>query len=144
MASGSAAWRRNHGILASEHAVLLVVHATSAEQAVRNATVARDAGAGGVFLVNHGTPAAGLLAIHDAVATALPDFWIGVNCFDLPAADVFARISPRVAGVWVDDATQPEVARAGADTFVSGSGIFDTPDYAATISAMRAELACVR
>ena len=35
------------------------------------------------------------------------------------------------------------VGRAGADTFVSGSGIFATPDYAETIAAMRAELAKV-
>ena len=36
-----------------------------------------------------------------------------------------------------------EVAAAGADVFVSGSGIFGTPgrDYAATIKAMRKELA---
>jgi len=34
-----------------------------------------------------------------------------------------------------------EVARAGADTFVSGSGIFSTSDYASTIAAMRTELA---
>jgi ribulose-phosphate 3-epimerase len=34
-----------------------------------------------------------------------------------------------------------EIARAGADTFVAGSAIFGTPDYRATIGAMRAELA---
>jgi ribulose-phosphate 3-epimerase len=34
-----------------------------------------------------------------------------------------------------------EVARAGADTFVAGSAIFNTSDYRATISAMRIELA---
>jgi ribulose-phosphate 3-epimerase len=33
------------------------------------------------------------------------------------------------------------IAEAGADTFVSGSAIFGSPDYAATIAAMRAELA---
>lgn len=33
-----------------------------------------------------------------------------------------------------------EIARAGADTFVAGSAIFGSPDYQATISAMRAEL----
>jgi len=33
------------------------------------------------------------------------------------------------------------VADAGADTFVAGSAIFGKPDYAAVISAMRAELA---
>jgi ribulose-phosphate 3-epimerase len=33
------------------------------------------------------------------------------------------------------------IAEAGADTFVSGSAIFSTPDYKKTISLMRAELA---
>ena len=33
------------------------------------------------------------------------------------------------------------VARAGADTFVAGSAIFGSRDYAATIKAMRAEIA---
>jgi ribulose-phosphate 3-epimerase len=32
------------------------------------------------------------------------------------------------------------IAQAGADTFVAGSAIFDAPDYAATIGAMRAQL----
>ncbi len=36
------------------------------------------------------------------------------------------------------------VAEAGADTFVAGSAIFGTPDYARTIAAMRAELAQVQ
>ena len=36
------------------------------------------------------------------------------------------------------------VAEAGADTFVSGSAIFNSPDYAATIAEMRAQLAMVR
>jgi len=42
-------------------------------------------------------------------------------------------------GVKVDNIA--EIARAGADTFVAGSAIFGTPDYRATIGAMRAELA---
>ncbi len=41
-------------------------------------------------------------------------------------------------GVKVDNAAQ--IARAGADTFVSGSAIFGSSDYAATIRAMRAEI----
>ena len=44
-------------------------------------------------------------------------------------------------GIKIDNIA--EVARAGADTFVAGSAIFNTPDYAATIAAMRAELARV-
>lgn len=37
-----------------------------------------------------------------------------------------------------------EVAEAGADTFVAGSAIFNSPDYRQTIDAMRAELARAR
>ncbi len=41
-------------------------------------------------------------------------------------------------GVKVDNAAQ--IAGAGADTFVSGSAIFGSADYAATIRAMRAQI----
>ena len=44
-------------------------------------------------------------------------------------------------GIKIDNIA--EVARAGADTFVAGSAIFNTADYAATIAAMRAQLAKV-
>jgi ribulose-phosphate 3-epimerase len=36
------------------------------------------------------------------------------------------------------------IARAGADTFVAGSAIFGTDDYAATIGRMRAQIAMAR
>ena len=36
-----------------------------------------------------------------------------------------------------------EIAEAGADTFVAGSAIFNTDDYAATIEKMREQLALV-
>jgi ribulose-phosphate 3-epimerase len=42
-------------------------------------------------------------------------------------------------GVKVENAA--EIARAGADTFVSGSAIFGSGDYARTIQAMRAQIA---
>jgi ribulose-phosphate 3-epimerase len=42
-------------------------------------------------------------------------------------------------GVKVDNAAQ--IAKAGADTFVSGSAIFGSSDYAGTIKAMRAQIA---
>ncbi len=41
-------------------------------------------------------------------------------------------------GVKVENAAQ--IARAGADTFVSGSAIFDSEDYAATLAALRGEI----
>ncbi len=43
-------------------------------------------------------------------------------------------------GVKVENISQ--VARAGADTFVSGSGIFSSTDYASTIAAMRRAARC--
>jgi ribulose-phosphate 3-epimerase len=45
-------------------------------------------------------------------------------------------------GVKIDNIA--EIARAGADTFVAGSAIFGTKDYAATLKAMRDQLAMVR
>ena len=42
-------------------------------------------------------------------------------------------------GVKVDNIG--EIAAAGADTFVAGSAIFGSPDYAATIAAMKANIA---
>ena len=42
-------------------------------------------------------------------------------------------------GVKVDNIG--EIAAAGADTFVAGSAIFGSEDYAATIAAMKAEIA---
>ncbi|MBI1195285.1 MAG: ribulose-phosphate 3-epimerase [Gammaproteobacteria bacterium] len=45
-------------------------------------------------------------------------------------------------GVKVDNIR--EIAEAGADTFVAGSAIFNTADYAATIAKMRAELAAAK
>lgn len=44
-------------------------------------------------------------------------------------------------GVTVDNIA--EIAAAGADMFVAGSAIFNSPDYAKTIQAMRANLAKV-
>jgi ribulose-phosphate 3-epimerase len=44
-------------------------------------------------------------------------------------------------GVKIDNIRS--IAEAGANTFVAGSAIFHTPDYKATIDAMRAELAKV-
>ena len=44
-------------------------------------------------------------------------------------------------GVTVDNIA--DIARAGADMFVAGSAIFNKPDYAQAIAAMRAQLASV-
>jgi ribulose-phosphate 3-epimerase len=57
---------------------------------------------------------------------------------DCGGRDVWLEID---GGVKVDNIA--EIARAGADTFVAGSAIFESRDYEATIGAMRAQLAQV-
>jgi ribulose-phosphate 3-epimerase len=64
-------------------------------------------------------------------------------------AEARRRIAASGRDIWleVDGGVKTEniaeVARAGADTFVSGSAIFGAKDYAATIRDMRARLAMV-
>ena len=57
---------------------------------------------------------------------------------DRSGRDIWLEID---GGVKVDNIG--EIARAGADTFVAGSAIFESADYEATIGAMRAQLAHV-
>lgn len=79
-------------------AVLAVVDVVSLDQARRNVTVAYEAGCSGVFLVGGRRH---VFDIHDTLAEEFSGFWLGVNCRDLTAAEVFATIGPRVAGVWI-------------------------------------------
>lgn len=65
-------------------------------------------------------------------------------------AEVRKRISASGKEIWlqVDGGVKTdniaEIARAGADTFVAGSAIFGSRDYAATIRAMRSQLDAFR
>ena len=64
-------------------------------------------------------------------------------------AEARRRIQESGREVWleVDGGVKPDniaqIARSGADTFVAGSAVFDSPDYAATIRDLRARLAMV-
>ena len=55
---------------------------------------------------------------------------------DASGRDIWLEVD---GGVKIDNIA--DIARAGADTFVAGSAIFGTPDYPATINAMRSALA---
>ncbi len=65
-------------------------------------------------------------------------------------AEVRQRIAKSGRDIWleVDGGIKidniAEVARAGADTFVAGSAVFGSKDYAATISEMRQRLSAVK
>ena len=86
------------------HVILPVIHVATEAQALLNASLAHEAGADGVFLINHAISSRELLAIHASVANAFPDWWVGVNCLDLYPEDVFSFVSGRVGGVWTDNA----------------------------------------
>jgi hypothetical protein len=96
---------RFRDVFTRRHVVLPVLHVVGAEQAARNVGIAHDAGVDGVFLISHGRVTDDeLLRIHHEVASAFPEFWLGVNCLSWTPEDTFARVGDRVAGVWVDDA----------------------------------------
>ena len=102
--------KQYHGVFANRHTVLPVLHVEDEDQALRNAAIAREHGCDGVFLINHGMPYEDLLAIHGSVSRHNPGWWIGVNCLDLQPTEVFARLTPEIAGVWVDNAMVDERA----------------------------------
>jgi len=95
---------RYQRVFSGRHTVLPVIHVESVDQALRNSRVARDAGADGVFLINHAMADEALLRIHGEVADAFPGWWIGVNCLGMTPEQVFTAVSQRVRGVWVDNA----------------------------------------
>jgi ribulose-phosphate 3-epimerase len=77
------------------------------------------------------------------IASMLPKIAEARRRIDAAAQSVGREIWLEVdGGIKTDNIA--EVAAAGADTFVSGSGIFGTKDYAATIRDMRARLGAVR
>src|SRR4051812_33689705 len=106
---------------------LPVIHVEGLDQALRNAELARGAGADGVFLINHRMDHEELLRIHPLVAAAFPGWWVGVNCLGLGPEEGFRRVTPQVTGVWADnamiregDAAQPDAERVVAARRASG------------------------
>jgi ribulose-phosphate 3-epimerase len=70
------------------------------------------------------------------IPSALEKIRLARQRIDRSGHDIWLEVD---GGVKVDNIAQ--IAAAGADTFVAGSAIFDSRDYADTIAAMRAEVA---
>ena len=70
------------------------------------------------------------------IASVLPKIAEVRKKIQAAGRDVWLEVD---GGVKADNIAQ--IAKAGADTFVAGSAIFGSPDYAATIRDMRARLA---
>jgi len=88
----------------TSHAVLPVIHVESLEQARRNAHVAFDAGADGIFLINHGLSGEQLLGVADKLRGEFDKRWIGINCLDFPNERTIERATLLgLDGVWADN-----------------------------------------
>ena len=112
-------------------AVLPVIHVRDAGQACRNAAAAIEAGAPGVFLINHDFAHEGLLPILREVRARFPSLWLGVNFLAVTgrvAFPVLGRLEAEgveIDACWADDARVDERASP------------DEQDEAAEIEAAR-------
>jgi len=90
-------------VFPKKHIFLAVVHVETEAQALRNACIATDEGADGIFFINHWISYNRLLEYYRSAREKLPDFWIGLNCLDLGKA-ALSFIPEDTAGLWVDNA----------------------------------------
>lgn len=139
---------------------LISFHPEASEHIDRSLSLIRDAGCQAGLVLNPATPLSVLDHVMDRLDLILvmavnPGF--GGQSFISEALEKLAAIRRRIdactertgrqillqvdGGVKVDNIAA--IAAAGADTFVAGSAIFGARDYAATIAAMRRELATV-
>ena len=135
-------------------ASIISFHPEASEHVDRTVALIKDCGCKAGLVFNPATPLAWLDHVIDKLDLILimsvnPGF--GGQSF-LPEALVKLRaVKERIArsgrNIWleVDGGVKVDniaaIAKAGADTFVAGSAIFGTPDYSATIAALRAQLA---
>lgn len=139
---------------AAAGADLISFHPEASEHVDRSLQLIRSKGVKAGLVLNPATPLNVLDHTLDALDLVLvmsvnPGF--GGQAFIPGALDKLAAIRQRIdacgreirlevdGGVKVDNIGA--IAAAGADTFVAGSAIFGAADYAATISAMKREIA---
>lgn len=116
----------------STHAILPVVHVQDRLQAITQSSLAKSAGADGVFLIGHSMQAKDLMACATAVRETLPGFWLGINFLDLTPKHAFefldraAREGTIINGLWTDTASRetdalracsPDLAYFGGTAF---------------------------
>lgn len=137
-------------------ATYITFHPEASEHIDRSLQMILDGGCKAGLVFNPGTPLHHLDHVMDKLDMILlmsvnPGF--GGQKFIPSTLDKLRQVRQRIddsgytirlevdGGVGVGNIR--EVAEAGADTFVAGSAIFNTDDYAATIARMREELAKV-
>ena len=133
---------------------IISFHPEASEHVDRTLQLIRDAGCKAGLVLNPATPISCLDHVLDKVDLVLvmsvnPGFggqaFIPEALKKLRAIRGLIERSGREIWLEVDGGVKIDniraIAEAGADTFVAGSAIFGTPDYAATIAAMRSRLA---
>lgn len=132
-------------------ATLISFHPEASEHVHRTIQIVRGAGCQVGLVLNPATPVNVLDHVLDQLDLVLvmsvnPGFG-GQSFIEASLAklrEIRRRIeaSGRAIRLEIDGGVKPDniaaIAAAGADTFVAGSAIFASPDYAATISALRA------
>jgi hypothetical protein len=84
---------------------LVVIHVRTRPQVLRNAKIAYEQGADGVFLISHGMVLSPLLLqFYHAVRAFYPSWWIGLNFLDLDRMNALLKIPSDASGLWVDNA----------------------------------------
>lgn len=83
---------------------LPVIHVENTDQALRNAVLARDCGANGVFLINHSIRHSKLMEVYDKVRATMGKWWIGINSLGITPVTLFSLIPLDISGVWIDNA----------------------------------------
>jgi len=139
---------------AAAGATWISFHPEASRHVDRTLGLIREHGCRPGLVLNPATPLAYLDHVMDKVDLILlmsvnPGF--GGQKFIDGALDKLARVRERIAAsgreirLEIDGGVKIEnigaIARAGADTFVAGSAIFGSKDYAGTIRRMRAEIA---
>ena len=132
---------------------LISVHPESTEHLHRTLSLIREGGAQAGIVFNPATPLHALneaIGLVDLVLIMSVNPGFGGQAFIRESLDKLRRVRQSIdecgrnIRLEVDGGIKTgniaEAARAGADTFVAGSAIFGTDDYAATIAAMRAAL----
>lgn len=135
-------------------ASIITFHPEASEHIDRSLSLIRESGCQAGLVFNPATPLNWLDHVMDKVdmillmsvnpgfggqkfiANVLPKIIEARRRIDASGRKIRLEID---GGVKVDNIA--EIAAAGVDTFVAGSAIFGTPDYPATIAAMRAEIA---
>ncbi|CAO3308203.1 ribulose-phosphate 3-epimerase [Pseudomonas asiatica] len=142
------------GDFASAGATHISFHPEASEHIDRSLQLIRDSGCKSGLAFNPATPLDCLRYVMDKVDMILlmsvnPGF--GGQTFIPGTLDKLREVrrlideSGRPVRLEIDGGVKldniAEIASAGADTFVAGSAIFNTPDYRATINRMREALA---